>query len=383
MKDILLVDDDVNLLAGTRRSLHGLYQLHTASSGPEGLEVLRKIPEIAVIVSDMRMPGMDGIAFLAAAKVEAPNAVRVMLTGNADQATAVDAINEGSVYRFVCKPCTKEGLCRAIDAAIRQHQLVVAEQEILAKTLGGSIQALTEILSMFDERSFGRCTRLRNLVRQCARLVDPGRLWALETAAMLAPIGSVAIPPVVMTRARQGAALTPAERRMLDRIPEVGFQLLNNIPRLEPVATLVRKLGRPVASDPCVGSRLLHILHDALTLCVDDRSLPAALREIAKQPERYDTRLLGEVAQLLLASDAGADTGSEDLTEALPLSALREGHVTAKAILAKEGTVLVSAGQVLSSTTLERLRNFAATQGLAESIVVQKRPGKVVAVSSR
>jgi CheY-like chemotaxis protein len=375
MKDILFVDDDVNLLAGVGRSLHGVYQLHTATNGSDALALLRKLPEIAVIVSDMRMPNMDGVAFLQAARTVAPNAVRVMLTGNADQATAVNAINDGAVFRFVCKPCTKEKLTAAIDAAIRQHQLLIAEQEVLAKTLGGSIQALTEILSMFDERSFGRCMRLRDLVRQCAALIEPGQTWALETAAMLAPIGSVAIPPVVMMRARQGAALTPAERRMIDRIPEVGFQLLNNIPRLEPVADLVRRLGRPPTADAPSGARLLHILHDALAACSDERPLPATLLEMSRQPDRYDAALLAGVMRALDCAEA-AIAGVHDVTESLPIGALREGHVTAKAILTKEGTVLVGAGQVLSNAVLERLRNFAATQGVREPVVVQRAVGR-------
>ena len=84
---------------------------------------------------------------------------------------------------------------------------------------------------------------------------------------------------------------------------------------------------------------------------------------------------------MLDCSDTSAPA-HEEPTEMLPLNALREGHVTAKAILAREGTVLVSAGQVLTNTTLERLRNFAATQGLAEPIVVQRPIRGAVAVST-
>jgi CheY-like chemotaxis protein len=371
MKDILLVDDDVHLLAGITRSLHGLYRIHTANSGADGLQVLRKLPEIEVVVSDMRMPGMDGIAFLTAARAIAPSAVRLMLTGNADQATAVEAINQGSVFRFVCKPCSKDKLTTAIDAALRQHELITAEQEILANTLAGCIHALTEILSMLDERSFGRCTRLRNLVRQCSSLVAPDSMWALETAAMLAPIGSVAIPPVVMARARQGASLTPAELRMLDRIPEVGFQLLNNIPRLEPVAAIVRRLGRPCAAEPCPSTRLLHVLNDALTACTEGRTLAAALADLARQPDKYDLALVAAVTRTLDCTTE-APMAEPDVSEALPLGAVREGHVTSKSILTKEGTVLVGAGQVVTRTILERLRNFAAMQGLCEPIHVQR-----------
>jgi CheY-like chemotaxis protein len=370
MHEILLVDDDANLLSGITRSLHGAYRMHTATNGRDGLSVLAKSPEIAVIVSDMRMPGMDGVSFLGAARQAAPNAVRIMLTGNADQATAVNAINEGSIFRFVCKPASRDKLVAAIDAALRQHQLITAEKQLLERTVAGSIQVLTEILSMFDERSFGKCTVLRDLVRKCSSLVEPERLWEVETAAMLEPIGSVAIPSVVMTRTRQGAALTVTEKRMLERIPEVGFQLLNKIPRLEPVAVIVRAMARPLAAEAAAGVRLLQILRAALERSSDGRSLSAALAEMQREVDKFDARLLGDVARILQSDAASPSEGPRQIEE-LPLAALREGYITTKPILSKEGTVLVGASQVLTNTTLERLRNFAATQGLAEPIHVQ------------
>jgi CheY-like chemotaxis protein len=371
MNEILLVDDDANLLSGVTRSMHGLYRMHTATSGRDALAILEKTPAIAVILSDMRMPEMDGVSFLAAARQSAPDAVRIMLTGNADQTTAVNAINEGNIFRFVCKPASRDKLVAAIDAGLRQHQLVIAERQLLERTVAGSIQALTEILSMFDERSFGKCTTLRNLVRKCAHLVPAGRLWEVETAAMLAPIGSVAIPSVVMTRARQGAVLTNAEKRMLERIPEVGFQLLAKIPRLEPVAELVRAMASPFTTETSVGTRLLQILRGAMERCGDGRELPAVLAEMQREGNRFDQRMLADVARSL-QGDRSVPTDGRDLVEELPLSALREGRVTAKAIVSREGTTLVGAGQVLTNTTLERLRNFAATQGLVEPISLQR-----------
>lgn len=372
MHEVLLVDDDTNLLAGLTRSLHGRYHLHTATSGAEGLRALEKLTEIAVVVSDMRMPGMDGVAFLSAAKKVAPDAVRVMLTGNADQATAIDAINEGSIFRFVCKPCSKEKLITAIDAALRQHHLITAEREILEKTLAGSIQAMTEILSMFDERSFGKCTLLRNLVRQCAELLEPERLWEVETAAMLAPIGCVAIPPVVMVRSRQGAPLTPAERRMLDRVPEIGFQLLHNIPRLEPVANIVRAMGRPAGAGDCTGTRLLHLLRDGLDRCLDGRPLTTALQDMQREGAQHDAELLSGALRILGSCEHFSAGEDSDLTENLPLAGLRLGQITAKPIQTKDGKILIGAGQVLTQATLERLRNFATTQGISEPITVQR-----------
>ena len=85
----------------------------------------------AVVVSDMRMPGMDGVEFLAWARAQHPDTVRIMLTGNADQGTAMAAVNKGAIFRFLTKPCDPELFGQTLDQAVRQHQLLTAEQSLL------------------------------------------------------------------------------------------------------------------------------------------------------------------------------------------------------------------------------------------------------------
>src|SRR5947209_3169648 len=95
---ILFVDDDSNLLAGYQRNLRKGFRIDTAASGPQALTMLTAQGPYAVIVSDMRMPQMDGVQFLSKAKSVSPRSVRIMLTGNADQKTAIEAVNEGYVF---------------------------------------------------------------------------------------------------------------------------------------------------------------------------------------------------------------------------------------------------------------------------------------------
>src|SRR5215475_6428441 len=98
---ILLVDDDKNVLDGYRRILGREFVLETAIGGPAALRMVEEHGPFAVVVSDMRMPGMDGVQLLQKVKVLAPNTVRVMLTGNSDMDTAINAINEGNIFRFL------------------------------------------------------------------------------------------------------------------------------------------------------------------------------------------------------------------------------------------------------------------------------------------
>ena len=145
---ILLVDDEPNVLDGYRRTLGREFTLETAVGGQEALGLIGEKP-YAVVVSDMRMPGMDGVQLLSRIKASSPDTIRVMLTGHADMETAINAINEGSIFRFLNKPTTKEMMAKTLTAALVQHRLVTAEKQLLEQTLSGALQVLTEVERRF------------------------------------------------------------------------------------------------------------------------------------------------------------------------------------------------------------------------------------------
>src|SRR4029450_13159959 len=175
-----------------------------------------------VVVADMRMPGMNGVEFLKQVKTRYPDTVRLMLTGDLDQATAIEALTHGSIFRFMTKPCRPKTLFATLDASVRQYHLITAERELLEETLGGCIRLLTDVMSMTDARLHTRCSTLREMTHNVTRAMRLRNAWEIDAAAMLARIGSIAIPPAVLVRARIGRTLTGAEKDMLDRIPDIG-----------------------------------------------------------------------------------------------------------------------------------------------------------------
>ncbi|MBU0961171.1 MAG: response regulator, partial [Proteobacteria bacterium] len=136
---ILLVDDEPNVLQSMQRQLRKRFNITTAESGNDALAKLKEQGPFAVIISDMRMPGMDGVQLLSRVKSTFPDTVRIMLTGNADQETATEAVNVGQIFRFLNKPCSTAVLATSIALAVRQYNLITAEKELLNKTLKGSI----------------------------------------------------------------------------------------------------------------------------------------------------------------------------------------------------------------------------------------------------
>lgn len=150
---ILLVDDDPNVLSGYRRHLGRRYPLSTALSGAEALEILSGEPA-AVVIADMRMPKMNGVQLLAEVEKRSPDTVRMMLTGNADQETAVLAVNRGRVFRFLTKPASVETVVDAIEAALDQYRLIRADHE-LVRQAEATLRALErERLATRQQREF-------------------------------------------------------------------------------------------------------------------------------------------------------------------------------------------------------------------------------------
>jgi len=143
---VFLVDDDPNLLKSFGRHFRKRFDLLTATSAQEALEHSFSNDPVAVVVADMRMPGMDGLQLLLRIRDISPDTVRIMLTGNTDQKTALDAINQGRIFRFFYKPCPAEVLGEAIDEAIAEYERKVAEREILDDTFADIDMDLTGVV---------------------------------------------------------------------------------------------------------------------------------------------------------------------------------------------------------------------------------------------
>ena len=139
---ILFVDDDANLLASFRRQLRKQFQIETALGGPQGLKLVDQNGPYAVIVSDFRMPHMDGIEFLSRVREVAPDSVRIMLTGNADMQAAIQAVNEGNIFRFLTKPCAADLLGESLITGIEQNQRVTQEREYNERSRESMAQAM-------------------------------------------------------------------------------------------------------------------------------------------------------------------------------------------------------------------------------------------------
>ncbi len=149
LKKIVFVDDDTRILAAMRRRLSDDFNVVTFDGGHAAVDYLEKHNDISVLIADMRMPEMDGLELLRRSQEIRPELKRIMLTGNADQKTAVDAINDGKVFRFLRKPCDSADVKKAVDLAIEESAFSKAKMEDVAAVIENSPDPVETSQHMF------------------------------------------------------------------------------------------------------------------------------------------------------------------------------------------------------------------------------------------
>lgn len=363
--EILFVDDDPNLLSAVTRGLRGKYGLQTAVGPEEGLAAVRERgahQSFAVVVADMRMPGMNGVDFLMEVAVTAPLSVRMMLTGQADQQTAIDAVNKGNIFRFLTKPCSPELLGMALAAGIEQFNLVNAEKDLLAKTLSGGVKLMTDVLALAKPKAFGRAARVRRLVQRIATANGITPTWQLEIATMLSQVGCVTLPEAVLERVCQGKSLTVKESAMFAAHPAIGADLVANIPRLQQVAQIIayqekRFDGSGPPGDTRQGeeipwgARVLKLALDFDALREAGHTEEQAAQEIRRRDGWYDPEL---ATRFIAALNVELSYESRQVTIAM----LTDGMILDEHIISCEGDVLITRGNEITPTSRQRLENY-------------------------
>lgn len=376
---ILLVDDDLNLLAAMKRQLRGKFAIDTASSGEDAVAHIAAGNVPAVVVCDMRMGGMDGVTTLARIKELSPDTVRLMLTGNADMQTAVDAINTGSIFRFLTKPCPPEIMEAGLTAAQEQYRLVTAEKELLEKTLAGSVKVLIDMLAMASPLAFGRATRIRRWARVVSLALNLPARWQLEIAAMLGPIGLLSVPPEVIAKLHAKQPLSDVERRMIEHSPEAARNIIANIPRLAGVAKIIHLQHRgfdgsgfpaegPTGTSIPLDARILNILNALSNVTGGADPGREDFEALRAQASRFDGTVMERIRSVL---EVSTDKGREGRqAKALPTALLLPDMVLAADVTTTDGRLVLSAEVQISEAHVESLRNLAKVKRIADSVSV-------------
>ncbi|GAB4256908.1 MAG: two-component system response regulator [Deferrisomatales bacterium] len=410
---LLFVDDEENILKALRRLFHRTgHEILLAPGGEQALELLRSRP-VSVIVSDQRMPGMSGAELLERARQLRPEAVRIMLTGYSDIHAAMQAINDGQVYRFLTKPWDDQALLDTVAAALadldlrREHEALqeqvrrqnaelkelneTLERKVLQRTeelqqaLGRAqklneslrqqnlavVKSFANLIDLRNQQVGGHCRRVAAWVQPvCARLgiADPQQVQPVIIAALLHDLGKIALSDALLQK--RPAELGREEREELRRHPIVGQGQLQVLEGMAEVGRIVRHhhehvdgSGYPdgLAGDEIpLGARVIRLLdaydHLAEARTAGGHGAASVLQTLDRHVNRhFDEAAFDALTQVLRTRTAQYDASKE---RRVTLDSLEEGMVLSRDLRTLSGLLLVPQDEPLTSSHLEKIRNL-------------------------
>jgi CheY-like chemotaxis protein len=372
---VLFVDDEPNVLDGIRRQLRNRLDIETATGAAAGLALIESKGPFAVVVSDMRMPEMDGARFLARVNQISPQTVRMVLSGQADLDSTLAAVNEGHVFRFLMKPCSPETLLEVINSGIEQYRLVNAEKHLLENTLNATVRVLVEVLGLINPAAQQRASQIEKYAEAAGTALKLAGAWKYHLAAMLSQLGCITLPPETLSKVYGGQLLTDEEKALYASHPEVAAKLVGKIPRLEDVAAMVAGQMRPPAKDlttgtpgvwntQALGAAILWAAVRFDQLVNQGRTPALAAQQIQKEAPQIPSAALAAMVT------TPAATGGHRESRMVGMSGLAVGMVLEGDIVSAKGIRLVPRGVEITGSLLGRLRTIAGGVGVAEPIKV-------------
>jgi response regulator RpfG family c-di-GMP phosphodiesterase len=373
---ILFVDDEQQILTGFRRQFEERFEIHTASSGEEGLKIAKTV-NFAVVVSDYQMPDMNGLQFLMKMKELYPNTIRIMLTGQADIEAVINLINEGNIFRFLTKPCPPEHLKRTIMDALEYLSLMNAEKELLSKTLTGSMQIMSDFLGIVRPKAFSQSVRIRNTAKQIAAGTDKIHGWQITIAATLSQLGCITVPQDIMEKVWQNALLSAEEMSIYQHMATASADMVAKIPRLEKVAEIIRYQfknydgsGVPEddksGTDIPLGSRILRAAIDYEILRSAEKKGLDSVAVMKNRTGIYDT----EILEILEAVVRESEKEKAPTMTKLRSDDLAEGMYLAEDLVSATGVILGEKKQMITKTLISAIKNYAVRGEISEPIPV-------------
>jgi response regulator RpfG family c-di-GMP phosphodiesterase len=424
---LLFVDDEPNILSALRRLFRPLgYRILSAEGGEEGLDILAK-ERVDLVISDMRMPKMNGAQFLEKVCQISPDTVRVLLTGHADISAIADAINKGQIYRYVAKPWEENDIVLCVRHALERQRLERETQRLqaltrrqnnqlkelnssleekvrvrtgqlkqavtsledvlgkLKKSFLTSIRVFSNLIEMRELGLAGHSKRVADLARTIAQKMNLGDAQVQDVfiAGLLHDIGKIGLSDKLL--ARPWSKLSADERIEYAKHAAKGETTLMPLEQLHEAAKLIRShherfdgLGYPdglIGDQIPAGARALAIANDfdaAQIGTLADKKLSAAealAMIVESKGKRYDP-----VAVDILVQVAGVPEKSVSKPEMQVMaSQLMEGMALSRDLITREGILLLSKDYLMDQRFIDKIQAFERSEGQRLSIYIHTR----------
>ena len=392
---VLYVDDETSLLSAfsslfRREGL--VIETLADSTGIDGM--LEEHGPFAVVVSDQRMPGLDGVGTLERVRRHSPDTIRVMLTGFADQDDTVRAINTAGVSRYILKPWDDTLLKHTVHDCIHSFNMVAenriltaelavrnaALEELLEGTVGQTVQLLSHLSTYINIHAAHQTERVRTLgtaILKVSRDVPAEEQWDIHRALELFNLGISVLPPWIQVTLTKEGLWSLARFPIAQNHQLLAYDLLKEIPRFERVARIIQLShkdfdggGEPASialkgHDIPLGSRLLRILIDLDSLSTEHHRGRAMLQKMHVQSKKYDTDLIA----LMLGLESTLRVSQTE--KSLGLDALEPGMILIEDLVTVRGRVMIRAGSEITKPVLRILSQTRQYDPIKEPIIVR------------
>lgn len=363
---ILFVDDDQNLLSGIKRLFRREFDITTADTPEEGIQRVTDNSNFAVVISDFRMPNINGVEFLSQVRQLSPNSVRIMLTGQADIDAAIGAINDGNIFRFLNKPCPDDKLRNILNDAIQQYNLITSEKTLLEETLNDSLAVLLDVLALTSPLAFSHSNLISKYANSIIKNLNPTDPWQFKIAAKLSQIGCVSLPNDLLQKVFFDEALSIEEAELFNNHPKTGKELVQKIPRLETVAEIIQDQLLPTPQEPFdtwstsqLGAQILRAASHLTRLIKQGISFNNAKEKITPS-----------IHQKILDALHKVEDNSETISS-VSLDELSTNMTFEEDICADNNFLLITKGQPVTFLTIQRLKNFQTQMNIPQSFKVR------------
>lgn len=427
---LLFVDDEANILAALKRLFRPYgYRIFTAEGGKPGLEILA-VEKVDLVISDMRMPEMNGAQFLEKVREQWPDTIRILLTGYAEIGTTIDAINKGRIYRYISKPWEDNDISLTVRQALEYKQMereklrleelthkqntelkelnatledrVKARTEEVNQTMGfleiahdklkksfiTSIRVFANLIEMREGKMAGHSRRVADIARSIAQRMgmNEAQIQDIFLAALLHDIGKIGLSDRLMEKSF--STLTSEERTEVVKHPIKGQTALMALEQLHHAATLIRShherfdgLGYPdklAGLAIPLGARILALAND-----YDAVQLGSILNRHLTQTEanafiyegrgnRYDPTVVDAFLGIMQQESAAPVPDAEIQIDS---GQLKPGMMLARDLIARNGNLLLSKDYVLDAILINQIKNFEQLEHEQFSIYIYVKKG--------
>ncbi len=394
-RKVLYVDDEENLLFSFRSLMRNQKtEVHTLSDSTMIEEILKSTGPFAVVFSDQRMPGKDGVAVLREVAETSPETMRVLVTGYADMEAVKGAINDGGIIQYISKPWEDNQVRPIVGDLIDRFNLAAERRFLLDElkqknetlrllldgTVTGVVKILSDVAASVGEEVAAQNLRVRKLGHAILKMmpeISQKENWEINQALELFNLGLVLLPPLVQFRINKEGIGTVSHDPAAKNHHLLAAYLLKDIPRLEGVANILLLMqkqfngdGEPSQSrakgrDLPLGSRILRILIDLETLSTGNFRGPKVLEQMKKRTDYYDVDLIN---RLLEVKPTRLNEGKEIK---LPVDMLKVGMVLLEDLVTQNGEQILKKNLTLTQTTCKLLSQWGNVDPISSPVSVQ------------